>query len=54
MPAGRHLDAIKTVPEQPKLPSKITEQFKTHLKDLEQAKAQSLVAEQTKTKVQGS
>lgn len=53
MPAGRHLDAIKTVPEQPKLPTKITEQFNTHLKDLEQAKSQSLVAEQTKTKVQG-
>lgn len=41
MPAGRHLDAIKNVPEQPKIPLKLSEQLKAHSKDAEQLKAQS-------------
>jgi len=55
MPAGRHLDAIRTVPEQAKVPTKISEQFKARSQDVEQVKAQSQVqvAEQPKARAQG-
>lgn len=55
MPAGRHLDAVKTVPEQPKIPLKLSEQLTAHPKNGEQVKAQSQsqAAEQPKAKVLG-
>ncbi len=58
MPAGRHLDAIKTVPEQPTIPVKISEHLKAHTKDAEQMKAQpqppqAQAAAQSKAKVPG-
>lgn len=58
MPAGRHLDAIKTVPEQPNIPVKISEQLEAHTKNAEQLNAQSQppqaqAAAQSKAKVPG-
>ena len=53
MPAGRHLDAIKHVPELPKAPLRISEQLQAHLKNPEPAKLQSKGTEQSKTGLKG-
>lgn len=53
MPAGRHLDVVRTVPEQPKAPLRISDQLKAQLKDPEPAKTHPNVPEQPKAELQG-
>ena len=53
MPAGRHLDAVKTAPEPPQLPLSISEQLQAQLKNSERSNSQSKSTEQSKPGLKG-
>ena len=54
MPAGRHLDAGRTVAEEPKSPSfRIPEQLQAQLKKPDLPKQQSRSSDHPKTELQG-
>ncbi|KAL6717216.1 hypothetical protein ACLMJK_005131 [Lecanora helva] len=52
MPAGRHLDAVKTVLEPPKTPLKFSEQLQTQVKAPEVPNTQSKGSEQSARELQ--